>query len=733
MPPRDVTAEACPVPVIRRTPRVTRTAAALAFAVISGSALPALADGAPSLPGSCADVATSTPGAPDGNYRIELAGARTIVYCAGMASDPRGYLTLANTGGNTNYSGVIRPTYPTSNRTDFTRLRLVDRGDVVNGITCASDACVDTHDTSFSTSDGGAMRFAFAEGDGGLTGYGRVDLTGTPFAVGPSAFSLGGYMPSGSATYSTDDQVVDLVGSGGNGWIISTSQLLPLVRLSTPTMVPAAPAALHASRGDGSAQLSFSPGDDGGDAVTGYEVSTNAGAFLPLSTTAQLDGSRTGTVSGLTNGAGYSFVVRAINSVGTSADSATATTTPATTPAAPGSLVVTGTDGGATLSFTPGDDGGDEVTGYEVSTDGGSTFDPLITTPGTGGTLTGTVSGLANRTAYAFAVRASNGVGPGASATGSAIPSAAMTAPAGLVASPGDRSASLSFHPATGGPVPIARYEVSTGGTWTTLPTTAGPSGSLRASVPGLANGTTYTVSVRGVGAGEGPVATATVRPDPISPKYAALGGPSSVLGAAVGPEFSIAGGLGQRYQAGWIYWTPTTGAHEVHGHIAARYAVLGGPAGLLGFPLTDETGTPDQRGRFNHFAGADGSSIYWTPATGAWSVHGAIRNRWAAGGWERSPNGYPTTDETGTPDGVGRFNHFSGSGGSSIYWTPRTGAHLTYGAIRVRWASMGFERGRLGYPLTSEYAVGGGRRSDFAGGSILYSYASRRTSVLFR
>src|SRR5262249_42436113 len=38
--------------------------------------------------------------------------------------------------------------------------------------------------------------------------------------------------------------------------------------------------------------------------------------------------------------------------------------------------------------------------------------------------------------------------------------------------------------------------------------------------------------------------------------------------------------------------------------------------------------------------------SIYWTPGTGAHEVHGIIRDKWAALGWERSYLGYPITDE---------------------------------------------------------------------------------------
>src|SRR5664280_1473469 len=160
---------------------------------------------------------------------------------------------------------------------------------------------------------------------------------------------------------------------------------------------------------------------------------------------------------------------------------------------------------------------------------------------------------------------------------------------------------------------------------------------------------------------------------DPIDTKRAEPA--MAFLGADVGGrQYYPGGGISQQYQNGAIDYAPATGAHEVHGLIAAHYAELGGPTGLLGYPLTDETATPDGTGRFNHFTGG---SIYWTPATGAHEVHGGIRDKWAALGWELGVAGYPTTDETATPDGTGRFNHFTGA---SIYWTPATGAHEVHG-----------------------------------------------------
>ena len=275
----------------------------------------------------------------------------------------------------------------------------------------------------------------------------------------------------------------------------------------------------------------------------------------------------------------------------------------------------------------------------------------------------------------------------------------------------------------------------------------------------------------------------------PIVTHYNALGGSGSYLGSPVGGEYAVAGGQGQNYTGGAIYYSPGTGAWAVHGAILGSYQYLGGPAGSLGFPTTDETGTPDGVGRYNHFAGTGTSGIYWTPSTGAHAVLGAIYGKWASLGWEggplgypttdeigtadgvgrynrftgagasavywtpgtgahsvrgaiysvwaglgleRGPLGYPTTDETGTPDGIGSYNHFTGTGMSSVHWSPSTGAHAVYGAIYGRWASLGWEGGSLGYPTTDEYAIGGGRRSNFVRGYVSWDAGTGATSVTY-
>ena len=171
------------------------------------------------------------------------------------------------------------------------------------------------------------------------------------------------------------------------------------------------------------------------------------------------------------------------------------------------------------------------------------------------------------------------------------------------------------------------------------------------------------------------------------------------------------------------IYYTRSTGAHAVWGAIRRQWAALGWELGPMGYPTTDERPTPDKVGRYNHFSKA--ASIYYTPSTGAHAVWGAIRRQWAALGWELGPMGYPTTDEKPTPDKVGRYNHFSKA--ASIYYTPSTGAHEVYGAIRRRWSALGWERSYLGYPTTGEYAVSGGRRNNFQHGYAVYSFSTKQ------
>jgi hypothetical protein len=100
-----------------------------------------------------------------------------------------------------------------------------------------------------------------------------------------------------------------------------------------------------------------------------------------------------------------------------------------------------------------------------------------------------------------------------------------------------------------------------------------------------------------------------------------------------------------------------------------------------------------------------------------AFQIKGVIYEKWKALG----ANWVPNTDELPTPDGVGRFNHFTDDT-ASIYWTPQTGANAIYGDIRKRWSELGWERSYLGYPTSDESDIDeGGRANSFQSGWIYW------------
>ena len=159
------------------------------------------------------------------------------------------------------------------------------------------------------------------------------------------------------------------------------------------------------------------------------------------------------------------------------------------------------------------------------------------------------------------------------------------------------------------------------------------------------------------------------------APRWRAL----FVVALGLGPGVVVAGGTAAAAGNCQIFSSPSTGSHSVCGAILAKYQSLGATSSFLGYPTTDETGTSDGVGRYNDFASH--GAIYWTPSTGAWSLHGAILQRWTTLGAERSPLGYPVTDEQPSPDG--RMNAFQAA---RLDWNATTFAVTReYGANPLR------------------------------------------------
>ncbi|WP_426718109.1 hypothetical protein [Corynebacterium auriscanis] len=184
-----------------------------------------------------------------------------------------------------------------------------------------------------------------------------------------------------------------------------------------------------------------------------------------------------------------------------------------------------------------------------------------------------------------------------------------------------------------------------------------------------------------------------------IREKYDSLGGPQSFLTWPKSDELKVPDGVGRRneFVNGFIYWHPNTGAHPITTHFSVAWARTGWERGPLGYPTTDEFGQSDGIGRKQSF---EHGHIYGSLA-GLATIHGAIYDKWVQTGAEQGPLGYPTGDETKTPDGIGRFHNFTRG---KIYWHPQYGAHSVVGAQQLIWEASGREQGIYGYPTSEQF-----------------------------
>ena len=196
----------------------------------------------------------------------------------------------------------------------------------------------------------------------------------------------------------------------------------------------------------GNAQLTVSwvaPAANGA-LISDYDVRYRAGNSGSW-TDANYNGTGTSTtISSLANGTGYQVQVRARNSVGWGgwSDSASATpAAPATVPAKPTGFAATAGNGQVVLSWDNPNDASIALWQVRRKTTGG--YGSWTTIPSSGtGTISHTVSGLTNGTAYTFQVRARNLTGDGVASNGaSATPATTPAAPHGPDPDPRQRAA----------------------------------------------------------------------------------------------------------------------------------------------------------------------------------------------------------------------------------------------------------------------------------------------------
>ncbi len=230
--------------------------------------------------------------------------------------------------------------------------------------------------------------------------------------------------------------------------------------------VPAAPVLTSASGGVGNVQLAWTAPDDGGSAITGYEVWRGSSA-AHVELLAEVAAETTYTDTAVESGATYWYQVAARNDVGTGPLSNGLTAGPIEAPSAP-TLLGAPADGAAALSWTvPADDGGSPISGYNVyrSVDGGA--QSLLTTTGADQTFHADL-GLTNGTPYTYWVAAVNGAGIGElSNSVTVVPTPDATAPDAPQNLTAAKAKGNSFAvelawsvPATDGGSPISTYFV---------------------------------------------------------------------------------------------------------------------------------------------------------------------------------------------------------------------------------------------------------------------------------
>ena len=271
---------------------------------------------------------------------------------------------------------------------------------------------------------------------------------------------------------------------------------------------PSAPRNLTAEPGDTVVRIFWEPpADNGGSALTGYQFRGGlVTSWLPAPPTENGPAN----FGSLENGREYTFEVRAVNDVGPG-PIASVNATPRAAPSAPRNLTVSPRDTTATLTWEPAaDDGGSAITGYQYQVDQGDWKDA-----GAAAARSVVVTGLENGRQYTFAVRAVNGIGPGAVEMVEATPrpgAIAPTAPRGLTVAPRDTTATLTWSlPANDGGSDVTGYEYQVDqGDWND----AGAAAARSVVVTGLENGRSYTFSLRSVN-GTGPGAVATVQTTP--------------------------------------------------------------------------------------------------------------------------------------------------------------------------------------------------------------------------
>jgi hypothetical protein len=195
-------------------------------------------------------------------------------------------------------------------------------------------------------------------------------------------------------------------------------------------------------------------------------------------------------------------------------------------------------------------------------------------------------------------------------------------------------------------------------------------------------------------------------------------------LGNPIGSKICDGFSCSQRFQRGYILWTQRTGAQMVLNYaIGARYAAAGWTRGFLGFPTGDEFGLTVRGGAVQNF---QNGNVYWSSATGARVVAGAIKGYHAANQYERGFLGYPRSEEIPVRNGVRQDFE-----GGKVYWSGSSGTYSTTGGqIQTHYENKGGPESYLGMPTSHKVSWQGGYYQRFQGGVITWAWNTGARSI---
>ena len=172
-----------------------------------------------------------------------------------------------------------------------------------------------------------------------------------------------------------------------------------------------------------------------------------------------------------------------------------------------------------------------------------------------------------------------------------------------------------------------------------------------------------------------------------------------------------------------------TVADHAAAGYISfgallGRYLELGGPAGSLGYPVSDITSGGTQLFQNN-------TALAGNPPR---MVSGNFLSKWAALGYENGAAGAPASDITGVLTFRGTLGNVQ-SFSNGLLLAARTDAqtgkvYFVSGPVLASYTQAGGAGGQLGLPTDDDYNASGKRRQDFEGGFADYASGDQAAQI---